>query len=541
MSQSPMSRDDKGAIAGYQAAWNALNMLLSQGGSLSGRERNCVFLNCGNEDVRFANASAVSGFDFPDDARGMALTDWDHDGDIDVWVNNRTSPRLRFLRNQKQLEKDFISFRLIGTSSNRDGIGGRVEVRLSNSDQPLVSSVRAGDGYLSQSSKWLHFGLGTSASIESVEINWPGGTKEQFTGAQVGGHFVVQQGKGIVSRWQRPGDEAIVLESSENPPREGGSLAQVFLPRPVPLPQIEYLNGGASKTLHADGKPQLLLLYASWCPNCLAELTEVTANVDQLRGAGLNVLALSVDGIQTGVTRGSIAEADALMQRLDFPFQTGHASRSTLEKLSHVEGVLFEIQSDFAVPMGFLIDGDHNLIAIYRGPVPIETLLYDARHIPTDRASETGMRDVAIPFPGKWYTLHPERTALLELLADHFQGPFPEDAVRYLEMTLAEVDDPAVADRVHGRIAGLHYKLGTQALAAQLNAKAEARFRETLAHRPNYAPAHHNLGVALFSQGKNQEAESSLLKALELSPGNPRVLQNLDVLRKKATVVNDGR
>ena len=71
--------------------------MTSQGVSWSGRERNCAFLNTGRR--RFANISAVSGFDFLDDGRGLALCDWDHDGDLDVWVTNRNAPRVRFLRN----------------------------------------------------------------------------------------------------------------------------------------------------------------------------------------------------------------------------------------------------------------------------------------------------------------------------------------------------------------------------------------------------------------------------------------------------------
>ena len=49
--------------------------------------------------ARFANVSAVSGIDFPEDGRALCLVDWDHDGDLDFWLSNRTAPQLRFLRN----------------------------------------------------------------------------------------------------------------------------------------------------------------------------------------------------------------------------------------------------------------------------------------------------------------------------------------------------------------------------------------------------------------------------------------------------------
>src|SRR5262245_66393159 len=102
--------------------------MLREGRSWSGRERNCFFLNTGG--TRFANVSAVSGFDFPDDARAAALSDWDGDGDLDVWVSNRNAPRLRLLRNGAT-GSHYIALRLVGdgATTHRDAIGARVEVR----------------------------------------------------------------------------------------------------------------------------------------------------------------------------------------------------------------------------------------------------------------------------------------------------------------------------------------------------------------------------------------------------------------------------
>ena len=80
---------------------HTLAQMLNTGRSFSGRERHCVFLNTGDDEgeiARFANVSAVTGLDLPDDGRAVAVVDWDHDGDLDLWISNRNAPRLRLLR-----------------------------------------------------------------------------------------------------------------------------------------------------------------------------------------------------------------------------------------------------------------------------------------------------------------------------------------------------------------------------------------------------------------------------------------------------------
>ena len=121
------------ATVRYQQGWKALNRLLHENRSFSGRERHCVFLNTGGSregQGRFANISAVSGLDFPEDGRAVAACDWDFDGRLDLWFTNRTAPRVRFLRNQNKTGYHFLAIRLQGDGvrTNRDAVGTRVEV-----------------------------------------------------------------------------------------------------------------------------------------------------------------------------------------------------------------------------------------------------------------------------------------------------------------------------------------------------------------------------------------------------------------------------
>jgi len=117
--------------------------------------------------------SYASGFDFPDDARAVASVDWDHDGDLDLWITNRTAPRLRYLANNGTPGHRSIQFRLEGRTGNRDAIGARLVLELG--DRTLVKGVCAGSGYLSQSSRTVHFGLGDADTVGSLSVRWPGG------------------------------------------------------------------------------------------------------------------------------------------------------------------------------------------------------------------------------------------------------------------------------------------------------------------------------------------------------------------------------
>ncbi|MGI9427465.1 MAG: hypothetical protein ACR2NM_02325, partial [Bythopirellula sp.] len=129
---------------------SALNRMMHGGRSFSGHERNCCFLNMGaaqRTKGRFANISAVSGLDYPDDGRAVAIVDWDQDGDQDMWISNRNAPRLRLMRNDVPRGNHFLALRLEGDgkTTNRDAIGARVEVVTRNSELGTRSGARADD------------------------------------------------------------------------------------------------------------------------------------------------------------------------------------------------------------------------------------------------------------------------------------------------------------------------------------------------------------------------------------------------------------
>ena len=121
----------------------------------------------------FANISeeAGDGLLLKRSSRGAAFGDLDNDGDIDVVIlNSRREPTI--LRNDSAVAH-WLGVALVGTKSNRDGIGARVTVFAG--DLLLVDEVRSGRGYQSDYGRRLHFGLGAREKVERIEIRWPTG------------------------------------------------------------------------------------------------------------------------------------------------------------------------------------------------------------------------------------------------------------------------------------------------------------------------------------------------------------------------------
>lgn len=138
------------------------------------RERAILYRNQGG---RFIDVSESSGSGVRDlhAARGAAFGDYDNDGTVEVAVNNQNEvPTL--LRQSVRPENHWITLKLEGTRSNKSGIGARVRLVAGPLNQ--IGEVRSGGSYLSQSDLRLHFGLGTNAKVDRVEIVWPGGAKQ---------------------------------------------------------------------------------------------------------------------------------------------------------------------------------------------------------------------------------------------------------------------------------------------------------------------------------------------------------------------------
>ena len=513
-----------------------------EGSSWSGYERNCAFLNCGsnNGTFRFADISAVSGLDFPEDARSIGVVDWDHDGDLDLWFRNRTAPRLRLMVNQTEAgteAKRFVAFKLTGTQCNRDAIGARVELKVHGSGgsaqgQPStrLQTLHAGDGFLSQSSKWLHFGLGNQQQIDEVLVHWPGGETESFGSVQPGGRYLLREGSSQATDGT-PQDRQVKLVASVPTVPPPQSAASIQLPRRIITPELTYRPFGAEETTRVKpgSKPLLVTLWASWCQSCVHELRSLGEAQQQLRDAGVDILALSVDHLGGDDDRQLVAKAEQLLHTIGFPFSAGIAERETLDKVNHLQSVLFDRHVAFAVPFSFLLDEQRRLVFIYRGPVSADALLHDLASL---NVSESRLRDQAIPFAGRWYTNPSADDQLAEYLGSQFLADYPAEAAHYYQKASQLATSADRKRHLAKQAFDVFYSLAVSLLQKGAASAAEINFQNALSLRPDSAEAHSDYGALLAREKRSTEAKAQFRRALELRPDYPLAKKNLEILNK---------
>ena len=114
--------------------------------------------------------------------RGAAYGDIDSDGDLDVLLTQIGGPPM-LLRNDQGLGRHFIRLKLKGTTSNRDGIGAWVEVKVAN--KTYRQQVMPTRSYLSQVEQPISIGIGTATSVDSVTVLWPDGTTSNIVGSDI--------------------------------------------------------------------------------------------------------------------------------------------------------------------------------------------------------------------------------------------------------------------------------------------------------------------------------------------------------------------
>jgi len=182
---------------------------------LSGREPSRLFLQStpekGQDGLRFREIAAAAGINDVWNGRGVALADFDRDGDLDMYVANQGGPSCLYsnqLNKQGSLQASYLHLQLVGDSmaavevggrrlaSTRDAVGARVTVDTTMGR--MMREVQGGQGFASQSEYALHFGIPVDAAISRVTIRWPNGQEDVYDGADarslLNQHLTIQQG-----------------------------------------------------------------------------------------------------------------------------------------------------------------------------------------------------------------------------------------------------------------------------------------------------------------------------------------------------------
>ena len=530
--------------ANYERGWNAINELIRSDATWNGYERNVFYAN--NRDGTFSDVSAAVGLDFPDDSRAFVLADLDHNGRLEVILKNRNAPQLRVLRNAMKDLGNAVVFRLRGTKSNRDAIGASITVEAGAHRQ--TKFLQAGSGFLSQHTKELFFGIGSTEGGLRATVRWPSGLSQTFEQLPINSRIDLQEGVQDFTVKPFAASNASYGHPSKTTTTEALSASSgTWLIEPLRAPDFSLADLAGKVTGLESLRGSLLLLHfwAAASQQCSDQLRILQKNREAFTQRGLGIIGINVDASNEAAAARSLATKENLA------FPTLLATQEVIGIYNILYRYLFDRRRDLSVPTSFLVEREGMIVKIYQGLVTPERLLEDLNSLP--RTPEERTRK-ALPFPG---TLHEKdafhRNDFTYGVALFQRGYLDPAAASFQQVIAAKPNEPDA-----------YYNLGT--LYLRKNAFAESRqyleqavklrpnypeawnnlgmiaaqqgqaddairnFNESLRQRPDYAIALLNLGNVYRRQENFAEAEKLLKRALELEPENPEVHYNLGML-----------
>ena len=482
------SSPDGKAAPSYEEGWNALNQFVREDHSWNGDQPTSFFVQEDKEYLPFANAlGAVDGID----TRAFAVTDMNGDGCLDVLLKARMRPQLQILANRHphRDKHNCLVLQLQGTQSNRDAIGSWVTATTVG--HTTSAGVLAGSAYLSQHTKKIHLGLGTSLKAEQVLVRWPSGHTEVLEDLAANHTYQVIEGQGIVSR-QPLNNSPVAARTNSLPLAQHRQplRSNTWLLDPLPLPGV-----------HSNG-PAILLLSES----------EIESPSRQVQVVNLSAAPES------------LAATYAIFQRY-----------------------LFDYRGPFELPMALLFDKRSYVHKVYF-TIPTDKQVQQDIQLLHSRDRQT----VALPWQG-WYHKQPARNFYRHGAA-FLQAGFAEQGLPYLNEVLHRNGNNFKAQlavgQIHleaGRLEQSEFHLGK---ALQLNPdspetwnnlgglsmarknyqKASDQFEKALSLRPGMQSALVNAGQAYASLGLNSQAEQKLKQALDSNPADADAANHLGLL-----------
>ena len=521
----------------YEQGWNAINELVRSDSTWSGYERNVFYANNGNGT--FSDVSAIVGMDFVEDGRSFALSDFDHDGRLELLLKNRNAPQLRLLKNVMTDLPPSIAFRLQGTKSNRDAIGATITIESSSGRQ--TRTLQAGSGFLSQHSKELFFGLGNTKGPIRAAIRWPSGLTQELDGVPLNYRISIEEGsptwreepfkpgRSQSQAQQRPNSSPAQIRASHpvrrQEPQPSSIETWLLVPMEAPDFSLPSLSGQSLNLAGLRGRAVLLNFWTADSAACQQDLRTFRETHKRWGSAGLELLAVNVDDSQEQQS----FQAWAVKQGLSFP-----VLRST-DEIAGVYNILFRYlfdrHRDLDLPTSFLINAQGEIVKLYQGSVNPGQVELDFRHMPETDAERLTR---ALPFAGLAEVTEFQRN-YLSYGSIFFQREYYDQARASFEHALR--DNPASAEASYG--------LGSVYLAQQKNQEARECFERVTKLQVSYPDTlpntWNNLGLIATREGRTPDAIASFEEALRLSPDYLIALTNLGNVYRQQRQWNQAR